>query len=109
MWDKFNAFEAVGAEIPTIIPSNGCVNSFPVEPFSRWIPVKSDKVKALAKISEWVKRAKDNGYNEFDKDAEKLFAVVFESKYRFVKESAIDVDDITWKRYNAKVKRINRP
>ena len=105
LWDKFNAFEAVESEIPTIIPANGCIDKSKIESFPRWIPVKEDKAKASAKIAEWIKRVEDKGYNVFNKDAaEKIFALVFESKYRFIKEDAIDFDDNVWKQYKAKTR-----
>ncbi len=105
LWDEFNAFEAVSAEIPTIIPSNECISSFHADSFPRWIPVKNDKVKASAKISEWIKRVEDEGNNAFNKeDIERIFALVFESKYRFIKRQAIDENDDAWKRYNAKIR-----
>jgi hypothetical protein len=105
LWDKFNAFETVATEIPLIIPSNQCVSSFHAQSFPRWIPVKKDKVKASAKLAEWIKRLKDKGYNEFNKDPEKISALIFDSEYRFIKEKAIDFDDTVWKRYNAKIKK----
>lgn len=105
LWDKFNAFEAVVTEIPIIIPSNECIGSVHPEPFPRWIPVKKDKVKASAKIAEWIKRSEIKNSIEFNKDeeVEKISALVFDSKYRFIKVQAIDVDDTVWKRYDAKI------
>ena len=50
-------------------------------------------------------RVEDEGYNEFKKDVEKIFALVFESEYRFIKENSIDFDDTVWKRYNAKIRK----
>ncbi len=105
LWDKFNAFEASATKIPIIIPSNGCISSFHVESFPRWIPVKKDKVKASAKIAEWIKRVEEKGYNEFNKDPEKISALMFDSEYRFIKEKAIDFEDTVWKRYNAKIRK----
>ncbi len=105
LWDKFNAFETVATEIPLIIPANECISSFHVQSFPRWIPVKKDKVKASAKIAEWIKRVEEKGYNEFNKDPEKISALIFDSEYRFIKEKAIDFDDTVWKRYNAKIRK----
>ena len=105
LWDKFDAFEAVAAEIPTIVPSTECTTS-PAVAFPRWIPVGKDKVKASAKIAEWIKKGEKEVYSKFENDdIEKL---VFESKYRFVKEQAIDFDDKVCKQYNANIKRLNQ-
>lgn len=101
LWDKFNAFEAVTSEIPIIIPFIS--DAATVVPHQRWIPVKKDAIKASDKINEWINRIVDEGY-EFDKDHDKISSLVFESEYRFIKEKSINVDDIVWKRYNAKVK-----
>lgn len=107
LWDKFNAFEVVAAEIPVIIPANGCIDKSQIESFSRWIPVKKDKVKASAKIAEWIARVNKEGYH-FDQNSEKhsdeLSTLVFESEYRFIKENAIDRNDSVWKQYNAKIR-----
>ena len=53
LWDKFNAFEAVAGEMPTIIPVIEGINAYHAVPYPRWIPIKKDKVKATAKIAEW--------------------------------------------------------
>ncbi|MDE6535363.1 MAG: hypothetical protein K2K82_05060 [Muribaculaceae bacterium] len=108
LWDKLNAFEAVAAEIPTIIPANGNIESYEPISLPRWIPVRNDKEKALAKIAEWEKRIKDEDFIEFNSNTnkDKIFALVFESEYRFIKnkKETINFDDDNWKRYNAKIR-----
>ena len=109
LWDKFNAFEAVESEIPTIIPADGCIRSRHIESFPRWIPVKNDKVKASEKIAKWITRVEERKY-KVNNDIENIFALVFESEYRFIKdrgkEKAINTDDDIWKRYNAKIREV---
>lgn len=105
LWDKFNAFEAVATEIPMIIPAKGDIEKFPIESFQRWIPIRNDKVKASAKIAEWITRVEDEGYKEFNKDSEIISEIVYESKYRFIKVNAINYDDTVWKGYGAKIKK----
>ncbi len=109
LWDKFNAFEAIESEIPTIIPANippnSRVGSPSIVPCKRWIPVKKDPIKSSCKIAEWITRVGGAGYH-FDKDPKKITELVFESEYRFIKEEAININDNVWKHYNAKTKKV---
>lgn len=105
LWDKFDAFEAVAAEIPTIVPSTECTTS-PAVAFPRWIPVGKDKVKASAKIAEWKIRTEKKGFNTIQEDSKKIAALVFDSEYRFIKENSIDLEDTVWKRYSAKIRKV---
>ena len=85
LWDKVSAFEVVDAEIPIITKASKNLPQKEIKPLLRKIPVNNDK--KTEKINYWKQRIEEEVKDvKIDKDLKELSDLIFNSKYRFVKE-----------------------
>lgn len=109
LWDTFNAFQLKDIDFPLIVPGTVPYDAN-IKNYPRWIPLnkKTKKHKVEASIDRNSKCIERNpylklqcNYNSIDRDV--ASDIMFNSKYRFLKEVSIDKDSSDWKKYKAKI------
>lgn len=105
LWDNFDAFEVKADEYPIIVRAKESkdmkINNYP-----RWIPLDKKSVEKVG-VDETrrlkVKKVIDNNLKSIkDIDEKEAREIMFDHKYRFIKESSIEKDSPEWKKYKSK-------
>ena len=117
LWDTFSAFSLNDFEYPLIVPGNVSKDAN-IKNYPRWIPLnkktidkigeeKTKMLKVKATIDKNIKYTNSNPnlklqgvYKSIDEEI--ASGIMFNSRYRFLKEASIDTESSDWKKYTAK-------